>query len=375
VFASFFFAGFECTTGYNRHGRWIDQIAATQHDRFAAEDYARLREVGIRTVREAVRWPLVDRAGRYDFASLGPFVEALRSQPMEPIWDLFHFGHPDDADLLSEGFAERFADYCYAVARHLARETDGPLWFTPVNEPSYLAWAAGEAALFPPYLEGAGPPLKRALARAALRGTEALRSACPQAGIVSVDAICRVVAPCDRPELEPEARHFNEAVVFESLDMLAGRLHPELGGSRAHLGVIGLNYYWTNQWELGGAAPTLAEDDPRRVPVRALVEAAWRRYGGDVAITETAHVGDARGAWLRAVAGEAEALLDAGVPLRGVCLYPVLGMPEWHAPDQWTRMGLWDLVPQSPTLARVAHAPALAALREVQGRLARRARS
>jgi hypothetical protein len=33
-----------------------------------------------------------------------------------------------------------------------------------------------------------------------------------------------------------------------------------------------------------------------------------------------------------------------GVPLRGVCLYPILGMPEWHDPDIWTPMGLWDPV-------------------------------
>ena len=71
------------------------------------------------------------------------------------------------------------------------------------------------------------------------------------------------------------------------------------------------------------------------------------------------------------VAVEAEALLAEGVPLRGVCLYPILGMPEWHAPEEWTRMGLWDLVPQSPTLGRVLYEPMMAALREAQRRLER----
>jgi hypothetical protein len=70
--------------------------------------------------------------------------------------------------------------------------------------------------------------------------------------------------------------------------------------------------------------------------------------------------------WLRELADECEILLDEGIPLRGVCLYPILGMPEWHAQHEWTRMGLWDLVPQSPTLGRILCEPMLEALREAQ---------
>jgi hypothetical protein len=105
------------------------------------------------------------------------------------------------------------------------------------------------------------------------------------------------------------------------------------------------------------------------------VRRVWERYGGEALISETAHVGDRRAPWLREVAAEAEGLLDAGVPLRGVCLYPILGMQEWHAREQWTRMGLWDLVPQSPTLARLPYAPAIEALADAQrleGRQGRR---
>jgi hypothetical protein len=38
-----------------------------------------------------------------------------------------------------------------------------------------------------------------------------------------------------------------------------------------------------------------------------------------------------------------EALLEEGVPLKGVCLYPILGMPEWHDQGRWTQMGLWEV--------------------------------
>jgi hypothetical protein len=373
MFRSFFLAGFECATGWNAHGEWIDQIAATHHDVHADADYARLRSVGIRAVREGVRWPLVDQGGRYDFAALRPFLAAARRHAIEPVWDLFHFGYPADCDPFSVRFPERFADYCHAVARHVVRESAAAPWFTPVNEPSYFAWAGGDAALFAPHARGRGYELKLQLARAGLRGVEAVRAACPEARILSVDSLCHVVAPHDRPDLEPEARIWNQDIVFQSLDMLAGRRHPELGGSRDALGTVGVNYYWTNQWELGRPHAPLCESDSRHVPLRELVRRVWQRYGGDVLISETGHVDGRRGPWVEQVSREAEALLDQGVALRGVCLYPILGMPEWHDRGRWTRMGLWDLAPIDGALTRELHAPMRDELLAATRRLARHA--
>ena len=135
---------------------------------------------------------------------------------------------------------------------------------------------------------------------------------------------------------------------------------------------MGINYYWTNQWEWrvaplpNGRIPPLADGDPRRLALGDLVRSVWKRYGGDMMITETAHVGEYRAQWLREVAQESEALLMQGVPLQGVCLYPILGMPEWHAPDTWTRMGLWDLVRGDRQLDRIVHQPMLEALQRAR---------
>jgi hypothetical protein len=188
----------------------------------------------------------------------------------------------------------------------------------------------------------------------------------PSARIVNVDPVCHVTPPRGRPDLAAAANHFNQVAVFESWDMLAGRLRPELGGSRAHLDIVGVNYYWTNQWELGREDRPLPADDPRRVPLSALMRYVHARYGGEFLITETAHVDDMRPQWLRYVADECEQLLREGVPLRGVCLYPILGMPEWHEPTLWTSMGLWDLAQEPPTLARQVCEPMLEALRSAQ---------
>jgi hypothetical protein len=41
-------------------------------------------------------------------------------------------------------------------------------------------------------------------------------------------------------------------------------------------------------------------------------------------------------------------------------------MPEWHAQHEWTRMGLWDLMPGDETLCRILCEPMLEALHEVR---------
>jgi len=98
------------------------------------------------------------------------------------------------------------------------------------------------------------------------------------------------------------------------------------------------------------------------------VRAVWRRYGREVMITETSHVGDNRGPWLHEVVRACETLLGEGAPLRGVCLYPILGMPEWHDRNVWTPMGMWDpLHRHDPCAGRIMCQPMLDALRSAQG--------
>jgi beta-glucosidase/6-phospho-beta-glucosidase/beta-galactosidase len=366
MFRSFFFAGFECATGYNALGEWIDQVAATHHDQCADEDYRRLCEVGIYAAREAIRWPLVDMRGRYDFSSVQPFLQASQRYGIDVIWDLFHYGFPADIDLFSEAFPKRFADYCHAAAKFICANSGGPCYFTPVNEPSFFAWAAGDVGRFAPHCKGRGFDLKIALARAGIAGIEAIWAAVPHARIVNVDPLCHVVPADQRPETLEAVEHFNHRAVFESWDMLAGRLLPELGGSRKHLDIVGINYYWTNQWVLGRDECPLPDEDPRRASLRDLVRGVYERYGGDLLITETAHVDDMRPRWLAHVAEESEALFEAGVPLRGVCLYPILGMPEWHDQQQWTLMGLWDVARGKGKKGRKLCVPMLEALQQAQ---------
>jgi hypothetical protein len=371
LFSTYFLAGFECTTGFNREGDWIDVIDETRHLRHADADYRRLCDVGIRAVRDGIRWPLVDKGrGFFDFSSVEPLVRAARKYQVEVVWDLFHFGYPAGADPLSASFVPRFAEYCAACARYLRHRLQGTLWFTPVNEPSFFSWVAGEVGRLAPYHTGGNYEFKVALVRAAIAGIDAIRSRVPDARFLNADPLCHVAPGDGCRESLLAARHFNDVHVFEGWDMLCGRTLPELGGSRAHLDVVGINYYWNSQWELRREGEWLGDDDPRRVPLRDLIRSVHERYGGDLIISETSHWGAHRGRWLRELADGVESLFDAGVPLGGICIYPIIGMFDWHRPRRWMPMGLWDCDSERG-MRRLVHRPMLDALACVQERFRR----
>jgi hypothetical protein len=108
-----------------------------------------------------------------------------------------------------------------------------------------------------------------------------------------------------------------------------------------------------------------SEHVPRTGPV-ILAANHLALLDGPVLVTETSHVDDARASWVAEIAHGSAELLANGVPIGGVCLYPILGMPEWHAPDTWTNMGLWDVTAGADALDRVLHGPMLEALRRVR---------
>lgn len=359
MFNSFVMAGFDCTHGRNVHRAIIDSRLATQHAARVDEDYRMLAATGIRAVRDGAPWPEI-QVGRdsFDWTPLDTIVEAADRHDIDVLHDFCHFGVPEHVDLFSADFPGQFAEFCYLATRRIRSRSDRPVFVNPINEPSYFAWAAAHAALFPPYCRDRAFELKVQLAKAILAGIDAIWTADPRAGIVNVDPICRVVAPVDRPELAQEVDRFNRIAVFESLDLIAGRLLPELGGSARHLGTIGINYYWTNQWEIGREDVPLAPGDPRAVSLAVLVDQVWKRYGAVMIISETGHVGDSRAGWARELAGEVATILARGIPLRGACLYPIIGMPSWHDPETWLHMGLWDVVGDE----RVLHQPMLEAL-------------
>jgi GH35 family endo-1,4-beta-xylanase len=101
MFQSFFMGGFECSTHRLRSGKRLDVTAATCHDKIAVADYQSLQQQGIYTVREGLRWHLIEQSPeKYDFSSAGPIIRAARDTKMQVIWDLFHYGWPREGPSL-----------------------------------------------------------------------------------------------------------------------------------------------------------------------------------------------------------------------------------------------------------------------------------
>jgi len=373
LFPSFFLGGFECSTHLTSEGHRLDVVAATQHDEQAGEDYALCVGAGIRAIREAARWPIHDRGGKYDLDPIRRLARLGREAGLVQVWDLMHYGYPEDVDIFALGFPERFARFARAVAGVVLSEADGPGLYTPVNEISYNAWAAGEVGYMAPFGRGRGSELKRILVRAAIAAAEAIWEVDPGARMLSVEPLVALHSPPGRPDLQNEADHFNDHVVPEAFDLLAGRLEPELGGSRAHLGIVGLNYYSGNQWTIATPeAPqrSLDWDDPGWIPLSELLQRVERRYGGPLVLAETGSSGDSRGTWIDFLAREAAHALERGVDLQGICLYPIVTSPDWEDPTAFFDGGLFDVTPQPDgRLSRVLDHASATALRAAQAAL------
>ncbi len=98
------------------------------------------------------------------------------------IWDLFHYGWPDHLDVWSAEFPDRLGDLARAFAVWLRSEDAEARFLTPVNEISFLSWAAGEAGSFFPFARRRGGELKGQLVRAAIRAIEATWASPPAVG-------------------------------------------------------------------------------------------------------------------------------------------------------------------------------------------------
>jgi beta-glucosidase/6-phospho-beta-glucosidase/beta-galactosidase len=341
---SFWIGGFESATHINRAGVRIDMVSATQHDLLVDEDYARLADWGIRTVREGARWHLIETSGGYDFSTLKPTLQAARRHGIQIIWALCHYGWPDDLDILGRGFVDRFARYCSAVARFITEHSDGVRFYTPINEISFLSWAAGEKAYIHPHRKDAGRPIKHQLVRAAIAGMEAIWAVDPAARMMHTEPLIHVLTPKGRTDLARAAAD-QRAAQFEAWDMLAGAMDPELGGHPRYLDVVGVNYYHANQWEHPDVRLRWEDTprDPRWLPFSSLLAEVYYRYWRPVVVSETSHFGEGRGRWIEEVADEVARAREAGVPVEGLCIYPIIDRPDWDDPNHWHHSGLWDL--------------------------------
>lgn len=327
LFNSFFIGGFECSSHRRSDGRRLDLIHSTGHQRWAEQDYAALLQQGIASVRDGVRWHLIEAvAGHYDWSSLLPQVRAAQRTGMQVIWDLSHYGWPDSVDIWRPSFVERFARFAAASARLVREESEQVPFYSPLNEISFSAWAGGEVAYFSPMGHGRGDELKQQLVRASIAAIEAIREVEPRARFVQVDPVIHVVPRSQRAGAYAQAER-ERLAQFQAWDMLAGLQWPGLGGKPEYLDIVGANFYPSNQWYLGGG--TLWRGEPGYRPLSGMLAELSRRYQRPVLVAETGAEGEQRVPWLRYVGEQVALAQQRGFPVEGICLYPILDYPGW----------------------------------------------
>jgi len=303
------------------------------------KDYERIKALGILTAREGLRWHLIEaQRGQYDFSSAMPFFEAARRHGIQILWDLLHFGWPDHLQIFDADFVKAFGEFAAQAAKVLKRETDGTVFVSPVNEISFVSWAGGDVDYLNPFARNRGAELKRQLVRAFVCAAQAVRAEIGESRLISPEPVIHIVGDPKRPEDVLQAAEYRSSM-FEAWDMISGRVQPDLGGKESYLDIIGVNYYDRNQWWNFGK--TIWRHEPEYRPFREILAEVYIRYSRPMFVSETGTEDADRPYWLRYVASEVQAVKQQGVPLDGICIYPILNHPGWDD-DRHCLNGLWD---------------------------------
>ena len=327
LFNSFFIAGFECSSHLRRDGQRLDLLASTEHDARAIDDYLLMARHGMLTVRDGVRWHLVETHSRqYDLSSFLPMLSAAHSTGTQVIWDLLHYGWPSFLDIWDESFVDSFARFAAVIAQTVKDTSDEIPFYTAVNEISFFSWGGGAVQCLNPFATGRAMELKRILVRAAIAAIQAIGEIDHRARFVTAEPLIHVFPKSDTAEDIRQAERHNEGQ-FEATDMLCGKLEPELGGKREFLDIVGLNYYYNNQWVDEGSNIHLGHWVYR--PVHELLANVFTRYGRPMFLAETGTEAGGRAPWLHYVCDEVAEAHAHRVPVEGICLYPILSHSGW----------------------------------------------
>ncbi len=358
--------GVECTVA--RVGdRYTDELATTGHDARPAdlELFARL---GIRALRYPVLWERIapDRPDRCDWSWTDARLARLRELGIRPVLGLVHHGSgPRYTELADPHFPRKLADFAARVAeRYPWAEA-----YTPINEPLTTARFSGLYGHWYPHARDFSlclSMLVNEIAATRLAMSE-IRAVNAGAELVQTEDLGQVFAT--RP-LQYQADFENERR-WLTWDLLAGRVdaaHPlyadlvASGVDRDTLAhwceapcppdVIGVNHYLTSERFLdhrhrryeagkrgGNGQRRYADVEARRVlgsrcagPEQLLRE-TWERYRLPLAVTE-AHNGctrDEQMRWFAEVWAAAAKLRAAGVDLRAVTAWSLLGATDWNS--------------------------------------------
>jgi dTDP-4-dehydrorhamnose reductase len=358
--------GVECTV--NRVGdRFFNQLERNGHwDR--TTDLDRFAALGLRTLRFPLLWETLapNSVDEVDWSWPDDRLARARALGIRPIAGLLHHGSgPAYTNLLDPKFPEKFARYAGAIARRYP-------WidaYTPINEPLTTARFSALYGHWYPHAEDDNGFARALLnqCRATVLAMRAIRDVNPDAKLIQTDDLAKTFSS---PSLSYQAAFENERrwITWDLLSGIVDRVHSLwsyfkwAGVSDSELetflrepcppDVIGANYYVTSERFLddnfsahsgecrGGngrdvyadIAAVRSEFSEIAGPKNLLME-LWERYRSPIAITE-AHLGctaDEQLRWFMQIWGAANEARSAGVDLRAVTIWSLLGSFDWDS--------------------------------------------
>ncbi len=354
--------GVECTINRVRD-TYFDQYARSGHRKTLKADLERIASLGVRALRVGLHWEHFEATRSWD--DFDRMLDAVRELGIRPIAGLLHHGSgPPGVDLLHPEFAEKLAAYALTVAERYPWLMD----YTPVNEPQTTSRFSCLYGHWYPHhrsVRSYAQALVNELKGVAL-AMRAIRSVQPSARLIHTEDGGATYATEEMEGFREERTQRR----WLGTDLLCGSVdeaHPMLVFLTRHgvpaeevlwfrenscpPDVLGLNYYVTSDRFLDhrtelypkhfaggdtGSEPLVDIEAVRvrseRLPgVEALLTEAWQRYRLPVAITE-AHLGGSpedQVRWLAQVWQGARVAGQAGVEVRAVTVWALLGLWNW----------------------------------------------
>jgi len=357
--------GVECTVNRVRD-EWRDQLRDSGHD-LRLEDLDRFARLGLRRLRYPALWERTapHAPDRFEWHWLDQRLARLQELGIEPILGLLHHGSgPRYTNLLDERFPELFAAYAAAVANRFPQIDQ----YTPINEPLTTArFSALYGHWYPHRCDDRS--FARAVvnqARATILAMQAIRRVNAAAQLIQTDDLgCTTSTPglAYQADFDNERRWLGWDLLAGAVDrqhalwtylQQAGIAAAELDWLQEHscpADVIGINHYVTSDRYLdadvaryapercgGNGRDAYVDIEAVRVAsdsagIAGALSAAWSRYRRPLAITE-AHLGCTREdqlRWLHELWGAAHAARGAGIDVRAVTAWALLGSYDWDS--------------------------------------------
>ena len=190
-----------------------------------------------------------------------------------------------------------------------------------------------------PFSRDRGNELKAHLVRACIAAIDSIRYVIPEARSVQVDPIIHVATSDEMDDCTEQSGRSSRAIANGCLGYACW---PDASPTRRRPGIsgyLGANYYVHNQWVYGDRF--IRASDPRYRPLHQLLSDLYHRYSRPIFLAETGIEDERRPAWLRYVSDEVASAIGNGVPVGGICLYPILNYPGWDD-ERRCHTGLWD---------------------------------